>query len=146
MLHFCKYFVPIFLIVIALNQYFVSKNSTLTAWKGGGFGMFATNEHRRFLKFYLVVENKQKQKLYYPLSKSKEYLHEMNQLSSYPTEKRCQDLALQIHEDEQIGKGKWIYVAVYSADYRNRENVEHVVRSGLICSGNSEQAQSRPKK
>lgn len=139
MLHFCRYFVSVFLIVIAINQYLVSKNTTLTSWKGGGFGMFATNEHRRFLKLYLVVENPQSQKkLYYALSKSKKYLHEMNQLLSYPTEARCQELASQMHKDEKLGKGQSIYIEVFSSEYENQDNVFYVVMAKSICSGRSE--------
>lgn len=37
--------VPALLTVVACCQIAISKTTTLTSWKGGGFGMFATYEH-----------------------------------------------------------------------------------------------------
>lgn len=37
--------VPALLVAVACTQIAISKNSNLTSWKGGGFGMFATYEH-----------------------------------------------------------------------------------------------------
>ena len=52
-----RYLAPILLAVIATSQYVAVQKSSLSAWKGGGFGLFSTNDKpsSRILLIYLFV-------------------------------------------------------------------------------------------
>ena len=41
---FIVYLPPILLVVVALHQIYLAKTSTLSPWKGGGFGMFSSTQ------------------------------------------------------------------------------------------------------
>ena len=39
---------PALLVVLALSQLVLTRTAALSPWKGGGFGMFSTNDHAGF--------------------------------------------------------------------------------------------------
>jgi hypothetical protein len=47
---------PILLTVVAVVQIALVRTGDLTAWKGGGFGMFSTLDHGAFRRVDIVVE------------------------------------------------------------------------------------------
>ena len=47
---------PVLLVVIAVCQIGLAKGSGLTAWKGGGFGMFSTLDHGAYRGIDVVIE------------------------------------------------------------------------------------------
>jgi hypothetical protein len=50
---------PALMIAVALLQQVLARSQSLTAWKGGGFGMFSTVDSRsaRFLRAYVTTAN-----------------------------------------------------------------------------------------
>ena len=52
------YLASIILIMIACIQFYYAHNYALSAWKGGGFGMFSTvdSPEARFFRIYLMVD------------------------------------------------------------------------------------------
>jgi hypothetical protein len=51
-----KMLAPALLIAVASTQIALSRTSDLTAWKGGGFGMFATLDHAGYRGLDIVVD------------------------------------------------------------------------------------------
>jgi hypothetical protein len=47
---------PALLVLVACVQIFLTRNTGLTPWKGGGFGMFATNDGNQFRYVRLFVD------------------------------------------------------------------------------------------
>ena len=47
---------PLLLTVVALLQIVLARTADLTAWKGGGFGMFATLDHGAYRGVDIVVD------------------------------------------------------------------------------------------
>jgi hypothetical protein len=47
---------PVLLVVVAVCQIGLAKASGLTAWKGGGFGMFSTLDHGAYRGIDVVIE------------------------------------------------------------------------------------------
>jgi hypothetical protein len=47
---------PVILTVVAVFQIGLARTADLTAWKGGGFGMFATLDHGAFRGVEILVE------------------------------------------------------------------------------------------
>jgi hypothetical protein len=47
---------PLLLTVVALLQIVLARTADLTAWKGGGFGMFSTLDHGAYRGVDIVVE------------------------------------------------------------------------------------------
>jgi hypothetical protein len=90
------YLPPIVLTIIATTQLFLSKQSTLVPWKGGGFGMFSSIdiEGYRIARAYLTLENRQE----YPvqLASSDEFELSVPRATAFPTEPRLNALADQI--------------------------------------------------
>lgn len=39
---------PVLLVVLAISQLVLTRTAALSPWKGGGFGMFSTNDHAGF--------------------------------------------------------------------------------------------------
>jgi hypothetical protein len=51
-----RYLPPLLLTLIALGQIALAKTGDLTAWKGGGFGMFSTLDHGAYRGVHVVVD------------------------------------------------------------------------------------------
>ena len=51
-----KMLAPALLVAVASTQIALSQTSDLTAWKGGGFGMFATLDHAAYRGIDIVVD------------------------------------------------------------------------------------------
>jgi hypothetical protein len=51
-----KMLAPALLIAVASTQIALSRTSDLTAWKGGGFGMFATLDHAGYRGVDIVID------------------------------------------------------------------------------------------
>ena len=47
---------PLLLTVVALLQIVLARTADLTAWKGGGFGMFSTLDHGAYRGVDIVVD------------------------------------------------------------------------------------------
>ena len=47
---------PLLLVVVALGQVTLAKTVGLTAWKGGGFGMFSTLDHGAYRGVVATIE------------------------------------------------------------------------------------------
>jgi hypothetical protein len=47
---------PVLLVVVAVCQIGLAKSAGLTAWKGGGFGMFSTLDHGAYRGIDVVIE------------------------------------------------------------------------------------------
>lgn len=47
---------PLLLTVVALLQIVLARTADLTAWKGGGFGMFSTLDHGAYRSVDIVVD------------------------------------------------------------------------------------------
>lgn len=47
---------PILLILVAVTQLALTRTAAMTAWKGGGFGMFSTLDHSAYRGVDVVVE------------------------------------------------------------------------------------------
>jgi hypothetical protein len=47
---------PVLLVVVAVCQIGLAKTAGLTAWKGGGFGMFSTLDHGAYRGIDVVIE------------------------------------------------------------------------------------------
>lgn len=61
---------PILLLVVAVTQMTAAHTTTLSSWKGGGFGMFATidNQGTRYLEMSAVTPDGEEYDLYVPFS------------------------------------------------------------------------------
>ena len=51
-----RLFPPLLLTVVALLQIVLARTADLTAWKGGGFGMFSTLDHGAYRGVDIVVD------------------------------------------------------------------------------------------
>jgi hypothetical protein len=51
-----RYLPPVLLTVVALGQIALARTADLTAWKGGGFGMFSTLDHGAYRGVHVVVD------------------------------------------------------------------------------------------
>lgn len=51
-----KFIPPLLLTVVAVTQIGLARRADLTAWKGGGFGMFATLDHGAYRGVDIVVD------------------------------------------------------------------------------------------
>jgi hypothetical protein len=47
---------PALLAVVAVGQFALARTGDMTAWKGGGFGMFSTLDHNAFRRIDVVIE------------------------------------------------------------------------------------------
>jgi hypothetical protein len=81
---------PAFLVLVAGVQLTLARAQALTAWKGGGFGMFSTVDSRnaRFLRIHLLAEGKETA---VQLPRTAQVL--AREIRSLPTTQRLQRLA-----------------------------------------------------
>ena len=56
----CPYLPALILLAVALNQIYLARTEHLSAWKGGGFGMFSTTDGgpNRHLHIFFIADNK----------------------------------------------------------------------------------------
>ncbi len=106
------YLPPTVLILVALNQINLVHRSEITAWKGGGFGMFSTIDRPRArqVRCNLVGGNN-----YIPLAIPAEFKDLEESVKTNPTEKKLQRLGREIADtlDDRLPGLETIRVEVW---------------------------------
>ena len=102
---FWKYIlpIPIFVCLIAFNQLRLSQFSTLTTWKGGGFGMFATISYR-FYHLHLLDS-----KTFNCVEKPSELRFKQRLMSNYPTYSNMSSIAEYFARQQWMFQYKFVY-------------------------------------
>lgn len=108
---------PLLLLLVAGIQIYLAKTANLTPWKGGGFGMFSTNDGNanRFLR--IVVSGPQR---------SEELLLQGNledlaaRVQMFPGDNQLTELAKGILQDQHKKKlpADTIYIEVFRTEFK----------------------------
>lgn len=105
-----KFAMPVLMLVVIGVQVYRAQTMNQTPWKGGGFGMFSTNDHRstRLAAIRVVVDGRE---LPVSLSENRKYLKEKflgapNEASMERLFGRLTQLEWQLHGDGKISDVK----------------------------------------
>jgi len=105
---------PLLLLALALTQIGLARGEGLSPWKGGGFGMFATNDHGAFrsVRVFALLEDGSQERLQIPL--------ELNPLRRYarvlPTRSHLVSLAAAMR-GEAPAEARALRVEVWRLDF-----------------------------
>ena len=106
------YLPVLILVLVALNQIRIARTTDMTAWKGGGFGMFSTIDRPRArqVRCNLVGSNN-----YIPLAIPAEFRDLEESVKTNPTEKKLQRLGREIADtlDDRLPGLETIRVEVW---------------------------------
>jgi len=103
---------PIVLVLVAVNQLYLSTAKDISPWKGGGFGMFA-QINNRFPVIFLTVNDQDVRLLHtryfsrMPQRKQSGLWTDSAKISFYPSERILKKTSKKMFKD------KWIYVTHY---------------------------------
>lgn len=97
---------PILLCAVALNQLRLVHSASLSPWKGGGFGMFATVDSpgARFLRIDLVGRDRE-----IPVAVPESLRSRLQEIRAIPTRERADALA------RALAEGTWVRLRMQSA-------------------------------
>jgi hypothetical protein len=121
---------PALLCLVAIGQVYLARARDLSPWKGGGFGMFSTNddEFRRIEVWIDGPEGEQE------LDVSRDL--RITKLTAYPTEDRLTDLARTIMQTQQARglEVTKVRVAVWRTDFtlETKERRDKLIREVII--------------
>jgi hypothetical protein len=110
---FLPYVPATLLCLVAITQVYLTRTSFLTPWKGGGFGMFSTNDSQRLVRVWTVGPDGVEQ------FTGVHELKDVDRVGEFPSFRRLRRLAQEVMalrraEGEEISE---VRVEVWSTQY-----------------------------